>query len=128
MTNQMQFVNKITYEIIGCCYRIHTEFGPGLLESVYELCLEGELYQMGYTVERQVSVPINYKDVPIRSGFRADLIVENAIILEVKAVESFAPVHQAQLLTYMRLANKPIGLLLNFNVVSMKDGIKRFIR
>lgn len=120
-------LNKISYDIIGCSIKVHSELGPGLLESTYEVCLENELLNLGYLVERQKELPVVYQDVKLDAGYRIDLLVENEIIIELKSVEELAPIHQAQILTYMKLANKHLGLLINFNVTQLKKGIKRFI-
>lgn len=119
--------DHITYKIIGCCHNIHSELGPGLLESVYEVCLESELTGLGFEVERQVPIPVVYGRIKLQAGFRADLLVERRVIVEVKSVDAIARVHQAQILTYMRLSNRSVGLLINFNVANIRDGIKRFL-
>ena len=106
---------------------VHTKLGPGLLESAYEECLTYSLKQKGFVVERQKAVPIIYEDIHLEYGYRIDILVENRIILELKFVDALNPVHEAQILTYMKFSNKKIGLLINFNVVSLKNGIKRFI-
>jgi GxxExxY protein len=100
--------------------------GPGLLESAYEECLCFELKSAGLNVKRQIAVPIIYKDVKLDCGYRIDILVENTVIIELKTIDYFAPVHEAQILTYMRFASKRIGLLINFNVTLLKDGIKRY--
>jgi GxxExxY protein len=117
--------NAITHQIIDAAYRVHSTLGPGLLESVYESALARELEKKGLPFARQHPVPVIYDGVPIQPGFYADLIVNGEVIVEIKAVESIAPVHKKQLLTYLRLADKQIGLLLNFNVLLIKDGITR---
>ncbi len=117
--------NQIATQIVDACYKIHTTLGPGLLESAYEIVLFHELRKRGLKVERQVSVPILYDGVRIEEGFRADLIVENLVIVELKSVEELARVHGKQLLTYLRLADKRLGLLVNFGAELIKDGIKR---
>ncbi|MCL6495992.1 MAG: GxxExxY protein, partial [Ignavibacterium sp.] len=103
------------------------ELGPGLLESAYEECLVYELNKKKLNVERQKPIPIIYKDIKLECGYRADLIVENCVIVELKSLDVINPVHEAQILTYMRFADKRVGLLINFNVLRLKDGIKRFI-
>lgn len=123
----IEILNTITHDIIDVTYQLHSHLGPGLLESVYEACLEYDLRQIGFCVERQKVLPVNYKDVAIDSGYRVDLIVENSIILEIKSVEEVLPVHSAQLMTYLRLSGLKLGLLLNFNVPRMKSGIHRII-
>jgi len=100
--------------------------GPGLFESVYEACLIHELKDRGLAVASQVALPVVYRDVHVEAGFRIDLLVEDSIIVEVKSVEDLAPIHATQVLTYLRLARKPVGLLINFNVVRLIDGVKRF--
>jgi GxxExxY protein len=117
--------NEITQRIIGCAFRVHTELGPGLLESAYEACLCYELVQAGLTVERQKALPLVYYDVQLDAGYRIDLLVEKVIVVEIKAVDTFNDVHLAQILTYLKLSKCRIGLLINFNVKSLKDGIKR---
>jgi len=119
--------NDLSRQIVDAAYRIHTTLGPGLLESVYALTLAGELEQRGWRVVRQSEVPVVYQGTRIEAGFRADLIVDDQVIVEVKSVETLAPVHKKQLLTYLRLANKRLGLLINFNVVLIKDGITRIV-
>jgi len=120
-------LNDISYKIIGCAYKVHSELGPGLLESTYEVCLEYELLKVGLKVERQKSLPVIYDDIKLDAGYRIDLLVENLIILELKAVEDIHPIHKAQLMTYLKLSGKKLGLLLNFNVTDMKKGITRII-
>ncbi len=105
--------------------RVHSALGPGLLESVYEACLAYELGRRGLDVERQLQLPIRYGDMTLDAGLRLDLVVERSVVVELKSVDALLPIHSAQLLTYLKLGNYPIGLLLNFNVVRMKDGIKR---
>jgi GxxExxY protein len=118
--------NQITEKIIGCAIEVHRKLGAGLLESAYETCLAFELESAGLKVERQVAVPVVYKDIKLDCGYRIDLLVENCVIIELKAVDAFAPVHEAQILTYMKFAHKNVGLLINFNVTVLKNGIKRF--
>ncbi len=117
--------NHLTGRIIGCGMRVHTALGPGLLESAYEECLFYELKQEGLMVGRQIPVPLVYKEVKLDCAYRLDLIVENKVIIEVKALESLNPIHSVQLLTYLKLTNCKLGLLLNFNVLHLKEGIKR---
>jgi len=119
-------INKITEKIIGCAIEVHRELGPGLLESAYEECLAYELRQAGLNVERQVSVPVIYRDVKLDYGYRIDLLVEKVVVIELKTVDVINPVHEAQILTYMKFSNKATGLLINFNVMRLKEGIKRF--
>jgi GxxExxY protein len=120
-------LNEISGQIIGAALKIHSAIGPGVLESVYQTCLLHELQQCGLNVRSQVALPVVYEDLRLDSGYRIDLIVEDRIIVELKCVETLLPIHKAQLLTYLRLANKPLGLLLNFNVVHLRDGIKRVL-
>ena len=117
--------DPLTHRIIGCAMQVHSALGPGLLESAYEVCLEHELKKAGFTVERQVYVPVVYDGVQLDSGYRIDLLVNGEVILELKVVERVLPVHEAQLLSYLRLANKRRGLLINFHTASLKDGIIR---
>jgi GxxExxY protein len=119
--------NEIARMVVDAAYRIHTRLRPGLLESVYERVLEYELKKLGLHVLRQHPVPVIYDEVELEEGFRADLIVEDKVILELKSVEQLAPVHKKQLLTYLRLADKRLGLLINFGAVLIKDGIKRIV-
>lgn len=119
-------INQITEKIIGCAIEVHKRLGPGLLESAYEECLSYELKSAGFTIERQVPVPVVYKDIKLECGYRIDILVEKTVVLELKTIEAFAPVHEAQILTYLKFANKPIGLLINFNVTLLKNGIRRF--
>lgn len=120
-------IKEITFEIIGCAYKVHTELGPGLLESAYEECLSYMLIKKGLKIYRQKAIPIYFEDVKLECGYRIDILVEDCIVIELKSVDEIHPVHTAQILTYMKFSNKKLGLLLNFNVVSMKNGIKRFI-
>ncbi|OKH55089.1 GxxExxY protein [Scytonema sp. HK-05] len=117
--------NDLSGVIIGCGMRVHTALGPGLLESAYEECLDYELRKKGLNVGKQVPLPLIYEEVKLDCVYRLDLIVENKVIIEVKSVESIKPIHSVQLLTYLKLANCKLGLLLNFNVLHLKEGIKR---
>jgi GxxExxY protein len=119
--------DKITENIIGCAIEVHRTLGPGLLESAYQECLLFELKAIGYSVLKEVSQPIYYKNMEINQGYRIDLLVENKIVIELKTVEKFTEVHNAQILTYMKLGDYPLGLLLNFKTKLLKNGIKRFI-
>ena len=119
--------NEVTRKIIEVAIEIHKTLGPGLFESVYEKCLEYELTNAGLDVKRQKSLPMRYKDLSFQEAFRIDLLVENKVIVEVKSVEKIAPVHHAQLLTYLRLTNLKCGLLINFNNFLLKDGVKRVV-
>jgi len=117
----------LTEVFIGCAINVHKELGPGLLESAYEECLFYELEKAGLKVERQKAIPVVYKEIKLDCGYRADLIVEDKVILELKTVDDFNPVYEAQILTYLKFAKKKIGLLINFNVLRLKEGIKRYI-
>lgn len=119
--------NELTGVIIGCAMRVHTALGPGLLESAYETCLYYELNKTGLNVRKQTPLPLVYEDVKLECGYRVDLIVENKVIVEIKSVECLNPIHSVQLLTYLKLSNCQLGLLLNFNVLRLKDGIKRVV-
>jgi len=120
-------VNEITSKILSAAYKVHTALGPGLLESAYQACLKYELVKAGLQVEVEKPLPLIYEEVNIECGYRLDMLVENQVIVELKTVESFTDVHIAQVLTYLKLSNKKIGLLLNFNTKSLKNGIKRII-
>ena len=113
--------------VVDACYQIHTRLGPGLLESVYETLLEYELKKRGLQVRRQVGIPFVYDAIKFEEGFRADLIVENKVILELKSVEQTAPVHRKQVLTYLKLTDLKLGLLINFGAPLIKDGITRLV-
>ena len=119
--------NELAKIVVDAAYRVHTQLGPGLLETVYEIALMHELKKRGLKAERQVPVSIRYDDVVFDEGFRADLIVEDKLILELKSVEQIAAVHKKQLLTYLRLADKRLGLLINFGAELIKDGISRVV-
>jgi GxxExxY protein len=124
---QRQRLNELSGRVIGACIEIHRELGPGLLESSYEECLAYELSQMGLRFERQKPLPVAYKAVRLECGYRLDLVVEEELIVEVKAVTELAPIHEAQLLTYLKLSRLSLGLLINFNVPALKQGIKRVV-
>jgi len=119
--------NDITGIIIDCCVRMHKTLGPGLLESVYEEVLAYELKKKGLLCERQVGIPVFYDEIKMDLGFRADIIVEDKVIIELKSIESVLPVHKKQLLTYLKLSQKKAGLLINFNGALMKNGITRIV-
>lgn len=123
----MEEINKLTSKILKCAYTVHTALGPGLLESAYEECLFYELQQAGLKVEKQKALPLVYKEVKLDAGYRLDLLVENKVVIELKSVEALNDVHTAQVLTYLKLSKCKIGLLMNFNVKSLKLGIKRLI-
>lgn len=119
--------NLVTEKIIGSALNVHKALGPGLLESAYKECLYYELYKSGVIVEKEKPMPLIYQEVRMDCGYRVDLLVEHCVIVEIKAVEALNDVHMAQVMTYMKLANCRLGLLLNFNVRLLKDGIKRII-
>ena len=119
--------NSLSNIIIGCAIEVHRHLGPGLLESAYQECLYHELLLAGLSVQKEKPMPIVYKDVKLNHGFRIDLLVNNKVVIEIKTVESFTDVHTAQVLTYLKLGNYKLGLLLNFYVTSLKSGIKRII-
>ncbi len=120
-------INDLTGQLIGAAIEVHKALGPGLLESVYEECLSHELDLRRIQYERQYPIPVKYKGVQLDCGYRIDLLVENLVILELKSLDSLEPVHEAQILTYLKLTGCKIGLLINFNVPGLKDGIKRLI-
>ena len=122
---ETQRLNQLTEKIIGGAIEVHRALGPGLLESAYEECLCYEFSQADLKFARQVSLPVIYKGVKLDCGYRMDLVVENLIIIEIKAIQSILPIHEAQLLSYLKLDNKPLGLLLNFHVPVLKSGIRR---
>ena len=122
-----QGFNQLTERLIGACIEIHRALGPGLLESAYEECLCCELSQSAIRFERQKPLPVLYKDVKLDCGYRLDLVIEDKIIVELKAVENVLPIHEAQLLTYLKLSGLTLGLLINFNVAMLKQGIKRIV-
>lgn len=123
----MEVLNKISYDIIGCAYRVHSRLGPGLLESTYQVSLEYELKKMNYEVEIEKPLPVIYDEIKLDAGYRIDLMVNKSVIVELKSVEAINEVHIAQLLTYLKLSNIKLGLLINFNVKDLKQGIKRFV-
>ena len=119
--------NKLTEKIIGAAIEVHRTLGPGLLESAYQECLLFELKSIGFQVEKEKTLPIIYKDIKLDHGYRIDLLVENKIVLELKTVEFLTDVHTAQILTYLKLGNYSLGLLINFHTKLLKNGLKRFI-
>jgi len=123
----VETLNLISYDIIGAAYKVHSALGPGLLESAYEVCLEYELIKMGYKVERQKPLPIIYDEIELDAGYRIDLLVEDCVIVELKAVIEMIPLYKAQLMTYLKLSELRLGLLMNFNVTDMKRGITRVV-
>ena len=116
---------RLSWQIIGCGMRVHTALGPGLLESAYQECLCHELKRAGLQFRREMPIPITYREVTLATEFRLDLLIEEAVVVEVKAVEHILKLHEAQLLTYLRMTGKRFGLLLNFNTVHFRDGIRR---
>jgi len=120
-------INSITKEVIGAAMAVHRELGPGLLESACESCLAYELAERGLSFERQKALPVLYKGVTVDCGYRLDLVVEDLVIIELKAVERLEPVHEAQVISYLKLSGLPVGLLINFNVRLLKQGIRRFV-
>lgn len=120
-------MDKISSIILDACITVHKEMGPGLLESIYVLCLVHELQKRGLRLLTEVSIPLHYKGVVLSKDFRIDILIENEIILEIKSVETLLPVHQAQIISYLKLADKCLGFLINFNVPVLKDGFKRFV-
>ena len=127
MLTNPQGTNDITRSVIGCAIAVHKALGPGLLESVYATCLYLELIAAGHAVVLRHAIPLTYRDVKIDASYYADMMVDGRVIVELKAVESLVPIHEMQLNTYLRLANCPVGLLINFNVVVLKDGIRRVV-
>jgi GxxExxY protein len=121
----MNEIDAVAKEIVDSAYQIHKELGPGLLESAYEACLEHELTKRGLSVERQKAQPVHYDGIVIDVGYRLDLLVSDLVIIELKAVTELAPIHQAQLTTYLKLSKKTLGFLINFNVPLIKSGIRR---
>ena len=120
-------LNDITGNIISAAMKVHTAMGPGLLESVYQTCLQHELEKSGLQVHREVAIPVTYDGLKLDAKFRIDMLVENLVIVELKCADALLPIHKAQILTYLRLADKPTGLLLNFKVVHMREGISRIL-
>ena len=119
--------NRITGSIVDAAMKVHTALGPGLLESVYEKCLKHELAKQGLRVESQIWLPVIYDGIEMEGGYKIDLLVENLVLVELKVVEHLLPIHKAQLLSYLKLSNKNVGLLINFNVVHLRDGIRRIV-
>ena len=119
--------NDISKKIIGAAIEVHKSLGPGLLESAYETCLAYELEQQGLHVQQQLPLPVVYKDIKLNAGYRIDILVEHKVIIEIKSVDNLADIHTAQLLTYLKLKDLKLGLLVNFNVVLLKNGLKRIL-
>ena len=124
---EAQRVNEVTDGIIGASIEVHRALGPGLLESAYEECLCYELEGRGISIQRQVPLPVEYKGIKLDCGYRMDVVVDDMVVLELKAVDRLLPVHEAQLLTYLRLRRCPVGLLINFNVPVLRQGLKRIV-
>jgi len=120
-------LDQITGRIIGAAIEVHKTLAPGLLESAYEACLAYELHQLGYKVEQQKPLPVIYKEVKLDCGYRLDLAVEDVVIVEIKAIEQLAPIHDAQVISYLRLADNRVGLVINFHVTLLKYGVKRIV-
>ena len=120
-------LNRLTESIIGAAIAVHRELGPGLLESAYEACLAFELVDRGLNVEKQKELPVRYRGVLVECGYRLDLLIDGKVIVELKAVEKLQPIHEAQLLSYLKLSGCKVGLLLNFNVRMLRDGLKRMV-
>lgn len=125
--NEKDKLDLITRRIIGAAIEVHKALGPGLLESAYQTCLAYELRERGFKVEQQLPLPVIYKNVKLDCGYRLDLVVEDSVILEIKAIQELAPIHDAQLLSYLRLSGKTVGLIINFHVRVLKDGLKRVV-
>jgi len=119
--------DSLSNKVIGCAIEVHRELGPGLLESAYEQCLAAELTRLQIPFQIQVGLPINYKGMPLNCGYRIDLLIDKQLIVELKSIEQLLKIHEAQILTYMKLAKVNFGLLMNFNVPILKRGIKRFV-
>jgi GxxExxY protein len=120
-------IQEVSHAIITAAMKVHSELGPGLLESTYVACLQYELADAGFQSSSQVGLPVVYRGVRLDLGYRMDLVVENSVVVEIKSVDAVSRVHQAQILSYLKLSGKSIGLLINFNVVHLKDGLKRFV-
>jgi GxxExxY protein len=127
MNELSEEINNLSYQIIGCAIEVHKILGPGLLESAYQKCLIFELKKAGFKVEKEISLPITYKSIELDHGYRIDLLVNNQIVIELKTVEELTEVHKAQVLTYLKLGDFPLGLLINFNSKILKNNIKRYI-
>jgi GxxExxY protein len=127
MDDEAHKLNRITETNIGAAIKVHKALGPGLLESVYENCLAFEISRAGLSVQQQIPMPVTYQSISLDCGYRLDLLIDDKVIVEVKAVESILPIHKAQLMTYLRLAQCSVGLLINFNVTVLKDGIVRVV-
>ncbi|MBN1362397.1 MAG: GxxExxY protein [Sedimentisphaerales bacterium] len=120
-------VNEVTCHVVDAAMKVHSALGPGLLESAYEACLQHELIQRGFDVKRQLALPVTYDSIQVDAGYRLDLLVADTVIVELKAVSELIALHKAQLLSYLKLSGKKVGLLINFNVVHLREGIKRMV-
>jgi GxxExxY protein len=127
LINISEDLESLSYKIIGLAIEVHRQLGPGLLESAYQQCLYYEIKKAGLKVEKEIMLPISYKEIKLDQGYRIDLLVEDKLVIELKTVESFTSVHFAQILTYLKLGNYPLGLLINYNSKILKNNIKRFI-
>ena len=123
----MKLIDEVTRDVIGLSMRIHTALGPGLFESIYETVLAGKLIELGYTVERQLPINIEFEGTQFRNAFKIDLLVDQQLVIEIKSVEKPSALHAQQLLTYLRLMNLPVGLVINFSCLTLKDGIRRVV-
>lgn len=119
--------NEISGAVVDAAMKVHSALGPGLLESAYAACLKHELVKRGLRVASEIPLPVVYDGVKLETGYRLDLVVEDTVLVELKAIEALAPIHQAQIISYLKLSGKPIGLLINFHTLHLKDGIKRFV-
>lgn len=119
--------NEISGAVVDAAMKVHTALGPGLLESAYAACLRHELIKRGLSVTSEVPLPVVYDGIKLDAGYRLDMVVEDTVVVELKAIEALAPIHQAQIISYLKLSGKPIGLLINFHSLHLKDGIKRFV-
>jgi GxxExxY protein len=126
-TTESLGINQITEAIIGAAMKVHSALGPGLLEKAYQVCLAHELRKNGFNVKTEVKMPVIYDGVRVELGYRIDLLVNDCVIVELKCVEKIIPVHEAQIISYLKLSKKRVGLLINFHVLHLRDGIKRFI-
>lgn len=124
----MDIENKLATEVIGAAIKVHKQLGPGLLESVYKECLFYELVKTGFYVEKEKPLPVIYQEIKLECGYRLDLLVENRLVIEIKAVEELNKIHLAQVLTYLKVSGCQLGLLINFNVLMVKDGVRRVIK
>ena len=119
--------NEISGAVVDAAMKVHSALGPGLLESAYAACLKHELIKRGLKVACEVPLPVIYDGIKLEAGYRLDLVVEDTVVVDLKAIEALAPIHQAQIISYLKLSGKPIGLLINFHTLHLKDGIKRFV-